>query len=304
MAKFLNTKGLSEWIPTIIDQSKSELVIISPFLQLSDTIYSCLLSANNRGVEIIIIYRENKISDIDKAKLTALENLNLMHHPNVHAKCFYNESYLLIASMNLYEYSEKNNREMGILFRGSVTTNAFTSEDSDIFEDALNEISTIITSSDMTNRSQKTIKDSFEMEILKSKRERQEDKLKVLNKIFGHKKFEFDYTYGEEPCNYECKNYIDKVDVKINSNIEFDLNFDPYKVNQLYALHHINKKQLEFKFDGFKLYWNRPEKIDLYENRKHYLWKRNINEKEVMNLWKKGIDEVIEFIKVNRKSIY
>jgi len=301
MAKFLNTKGLSEWIPTIINQTERELVIISPYLQLSDNIYSTLLEANNRGVETIIIYRENKISEKDKAKLTALDNLNLMHHPNVHAKCFYNESYLLIASMNLYEFSEKNNREMGVLFRGSVTSNSFSSEDSEIFEDALNEISAIITSSEMQRESRETTSDGFEMEILKTKRQRQEDKLKILNKIFGHKKFDFDFTYGEELGNYVCNNYLDKVDVMINSNIEFHLNFDPNKVNQFYDLHRENKKQLEFKFDGFKLYWNNPEKIALYENRRHRAWKRNINNKEIMVLWKKGIDEVIEFIKINRK---
>lgn len=56
------------------------------------------------------------MSERDKQKLKSIDNLNLMNHPNVHAKCHYNENYLLIASMNLYEYSEINNREMGVLF--------------------------------------------------------------------------------------------------------------------------------------------------------------------------------------------
>jgi phosphatidylserine/phosphatidylglycerophosphate/cardiolipin synthase-like enzyme len=112
MAKFLNTKGLSEWIPKIIEETERELVIITPYMQLSDKIYENLVEANARGVETIIIYRENKLSENDRAKLLAIDNLNLFHHPNLHAKCYYNEKYLLIASMNLYAYSEKNNREI------------------------------------------------------------------------------------------------------------------------------------------------------------------------------------------------
>ncbi len=34
---------------------------------------------------------------------------------NLHAKCFLNESEALITSMNLYEFSQVNNEEMGIL---------------------------------------------------------------------------------------------------------------------------------------------------------------------------------------------
>ena len=85
-------------------------------MQLSDRIYQCLVAANKRGVETVIIYRENKMKPRERAMLDVIDNLNLMHHPNIHAKCFYNEDYLLIGSMNLYEYSEKNNREMAILF--------------------------------------------------------------------------------------------------------------------------------------------------------------------------------------------
>ena len=115
MPKFLNTQGLSTWIPRIIEETERELVIITPYMQLSDKIFNLLIEANERGVETIIIYRENKLSEKDKEKLKSIDNLNLMHHPNIHAKCYYNENFLLIASINLYEYSEKNNREMGIL---------------------------------------------------------------------------------------------------------------------------------------------------------------------------------------------
>jgi hypothetical protein len=35
---------------------------------------------------------------------------------------YYNENYLLIASMNTLEYSEKNKMEMGVLLSGDLKT--------------------------------------------------------------------------------------------------------------------------------------------------------------------------------------
>ena len=54
---------------------------------------------------------------------------------NLHAKCYLNEKMAVIGSMNMYEFSEKNNREMGVL----VTRE----HDPDVFEDAWNETKSI-----------------------------------------------------------------------------------------------------------------------------------------------------------------
>ena len=49
-------------------------------MQLSETIYNCLLNANKRGVETIIIYCENKLSEKEKAKLLAIDKI--IHYEN------------------------------------------------------------------------------------------------------------------------------------------------------------------------------------------------------------------------------
>ncbi len=87
MAKFLNTALLNEWIPKLIEETKSELMIIVPYIKTSDRMYNYLQEANNRGVHTVLIYRENKLLANEKAKLAALENLDLMYHPNIHCKC-------------------------------------------------------------------------------------------------------------------------------------------------------------------------------------------------------------------------
>jgi hypothetical protein len=310
MPKFLNTKGLINWIPKIINETQRELVIITPYMQLSDTIYDCLVNANRRGVETIIIYRENKLSDKEKAKLLALDNLNLMHHPNVHAKCYYNENYLLIASMNLYEYSEKNNREMGVLLHkidigedNKIESWRRQIDDDSIFADALEEILEIKNGAELEKMSRETIEEGFEMEILKTKKEKAEDRLKQFNKVFIHKKFVLDNDgrFGNEN-SFICKSYIDKIDIKVTNRFEFCFNVDEQKLNPSFQYYKNQKSDLEFKFEGFKFYWNVPNIIYLYVDGKHQIWENTVDNMD-LEIKKRGINEVIEFIKPWWKQI-
>lgn len=310
MPKFLNTKGLINWIPKIINETERELVIITPYMQLSDAVYDCLLNANKRGVETIIIYRENKLSDRDKAKLLALDNLNLMHHPNVHAKCYYNENYLLIASMNLYEYSEKNNREMGVLLHkidieeeNKIESWRRQIDDDSIFVDALEEILEIKNGAELEKMSRETIEEGFEMEILKTKKEKAEDRLKQFNKVFIHKKFVLDNDgrFGNEN-SFICKSYIDKIDIKVTNRFEFCFNVDEQKLNPSFQYYKNQKSDLEFKFEGFKFYWNVPNIIYLYVDGKHQIWENTVDNMD-LEIKKRGINEVIEFIKPWWKQI-
>ncbi|MBL7887748.1 MAG: phospholipase D family protein [Flavobacterium sp.] len=303
MPKFLNTQGLSEWIPRIIEETERELVIITPYMQLSDKIFNLLVKADKRGVETIIIYRENKLSEKEKEKLKSIDNLNLMHHPNLHAKCYYNENYLLVASMNLYEYSEKNNREMGVLLH-KISIPEFDNndpwgdnpDDDTIFEDAIQEIIEIVNGSHLEKKSRETLTDCFEMKILKTAKEKAEESLNKINKAFIHKKFKLEEE-GFGNYKFVCKSYMDKVDVIMGYRIEFKIQIDEKKLTNAFQNFQKNRDQMEFSIKGFKLYWNRIEELLLYDDSKHYYWKKAVTKENTILLRKKGIDDVIEFIK-------
>lgn len=311
MPKFLNTHGLSDWMGRIIDETQHELIIISPYLQISNILFQKLLNADKRGVEVIFIYRtlnnrgsiddyNNKKSNLEYelGKLKAIDNLNLMHHPNIHAKCMYNENYLLVASMNFYEYSEKNNREMGVLFHKNhlpeFTDDGWgdNSDDELIFEEALEEIIEIKNGAEMERASSETIKEGFELNILKNSQEKREEFLKLVNKIFIHKKFILDAEN-----RFLCKSYIDRVDILWDYRIEFNLKFEASKIKSNYSKYYSKIKELEYMIEGFKIYWNKPECIYLYDDLKHSLWKRVNNETDEIQLRKKGVEEMINFIK-------
>ncbi len=140
MAQFLTTNGTSYHIENIIKGAKNKLVLISPFLQISKTFYERLKDATNRNVQILIIYGKDNLKPNEKNSLAELNNVELRFFENLHAKCYFNEREMVITSMNMYEFSEKNNREMGVF----LTKN----EDSKLYEDGVAEADSILVSSE------------------------------------------------------------------------------------------------------------------------------------------------------------
>ena len=136
MPQFLTTSGTSHLIESIIIKAKTDLVLITPYLKLSRILFERLTEANNRNVRIRLVYGKSELHPNEKRQLEALTNLELLFLENLHAKCYLNESVLVVSSMNLYEFSEKNNREMGIVLTKQ--------EDVECFADALAEAHSIM----------------------------------------------------------------------------------------------------------------------------------------------------------------
>jgi len=125
MAEFLTTnKGLSA-IDDIISQAKKKLVLISPYVQIPEKLFRKLKDASEKGVEITLVYGKKEELNPDlKKQLSKLDNITVRFHKPLHAKCFFNETQMVITSMNLYDFSEKND-EMGILLSIKEDENLF-----------------------------------------------------------------------------------------------------------------------------------------------------------------------------------
>lgn len=140
MAEFLTTNGTSYHIENVIIGAKKKLVLVSPYLQISKTFYERLKDAAKKNVQIKIIYGKDELKPNERNSLAELRNLELFFFENLHAKCYFNESEMVITSMNMYEFSEKNNREMGVFITKE--------RDSQLFEKAVSETLSIIQSSE------------------------------------------------------------------------------------------------------------------------------------------------------------
>ncbi|MDV2989759.1 MAG: topoisomerase DNA-binding C4 zinc finger domain-containing protein [Dehalogenimonas sp.] len=136
MAEFLATKGVAHYIDNIIVHARQKLFIVSPYLKLSKYFTERIVEANNRAVNIYVIYGKKELTPSEKQFLSQLKYVKVYYCKELHAKCYGNEQMMLISSMNLHEYSENNNREMGI----SITLE----RDKQLYEQILEEIKSIV----------------------------------------------------------------------------------------------------------------------------------------------------------------
>ncbi len=140
MAKFLTTRGTSSQIEDIINNAKNRITLISPYVKIPDTLFKNLKVADKRNVEIILVYGKVELKPDVKNQLKQLNNLSLRFLKELHAKCFFNEERMVITSLNLHEYSQQHNREMGVLLR--------LKADQDIFREAQAEAEFIVNSAE------------------------------------------------------------------------------------------------------------------------------------------------------------
>lgn len=136
MATFLTTRGTTAAVEQLILHARNRLVLISPYIQLAGVVKSRLEEALRRGVEVILVCREKDLKQDERDQIMALRRVRLYFLSDLHAKCYYNEEKLIVSSLNLYAFSEQNNREMSVEL--SRTT------DAEAFADALREVNSII----------------------------------------------------------------------------------------------------------------------------------------------------------------
>ena len=114
MPQFLDTNGISHHLSEIIKNGSGRLLLISPYLKFSRLIREQLEYQNMMKRDIRVVYGKNELRP-EESEWLANTNIRTSFREHLHAKCYMNESHALITSMNLYEFSQQNNDEMGIL---------------------------------------------------------------------------------------------------------------------------------------------------------------------------------------------
>lgn len=142
MAKYLRTSSISAELENLIRDARKELYIISPYLKLSDNVKELLNDKEREKVDVRIVFGKQELAPAEMSYLEGLSYVRLYFSKNLHAKCYLNEDKMIISSMNLYEFSQQNNREMGILIDTS------NEQDKQVYEDATKDIDSIIHNSE------------------------------------------------------------------------------------------------------------------------------------------------------------
>ena len=100
-----------------------------------------LLEDKNRlKIDVRVVYGKSELQPQEIEWLRGLTYIRTSFCKNLHAKCYMSEEVCIITSLNLYEFSQVNNNEMGILI--------LRSEDGPLYKDAYDEAQRIIRISD------------------------------------------------------------------------------------------------------------------------------------------------------------
>ncbi|AUY08457.1 topoisomerase DNA-binding C4 zinc finger domain-containing protein [Aeromonas sp. ASNIH2] len=136
MAKFLNTSATNYFLEELIKDAKERLILISPFLKLNDRIKELLTDKNRLKIDVRIVYGKSELQPEEISWLKELTYIRTSFCKNLHAKCYLNEEMCIVTSLNLYEFSQVNNNEMGVLI--------LRSDDGELYRDAYAEAQRII----------------------------------------------------------------------------------------------------------------------------------------------------------------
>ena len=142
MATFINTRKAVAAIEDLIKYAEEKLVLISPYLKLSKDFKELLTYRNSKEKISTIIFGKQELNPNEMKFLESLRFVILKFNQDLHAKCYMNDKQMIITSLNLYEFSMANNKEMGVLIDRSDPT------DKELFDDALTEIEYIISTSE------------------------------------------------------------------------------------------------------------------------------------------------------------
>ncbi len=115
MATFLNTRKAVAALEDLMKHAEEKLILISPYLKLSKDFKELLTYRNGKDKITTVIFGKQELKPDEMKFLESLRFVILKFNEDLHAKCYVNDKKMIITSLNLYEFSMANNKEMGVL---------------------------------------------------------------------------------------------------------------------------------------------------------------------------------------------
>src|SRR5690606_3459141 len=142
MAKFINTRKAVSEIEDLIKNAEDKLTLVSPYLKLSKDFKELLRHRNNKAKVTTVIFGKQELNTDEMKILQELRFIDLRYNEDLHAKCYFNHDKMVITSLNLYQFSMANNKEMGVLIDRN------DPNDIQLFDDACKEVDYIYENSE------------------------------------------------------------------------------------------------------------------------------------------------------------
>ena len=264
MSTVVATRAISYYIERIITEANQNITLVSPYLKIAKPLYDRLVDADAKGVKTTIVYGKVEMNKEQEKQLMKLNNCRLLFVENLHAKVYLNENFGVITSMNLYDYSEINNFELGTIIDKA--------QDFSNYNSTVSEVEYII-------------KDAKVKKEPKNGSKEEEEKLKIE-------------TFLSKGEDYTIKNFP-IAGVEVGKKYGFvTYNFHPtqdeYILANKYNIDHFREKFGE----NYRVYCSSPfDKISIYENSKLIF----DNENDKRQYYIKAIKRMNKYIKAYQK---
>ncbi|MDE1465910.1 phospholipase D family protein [Spartinivicinus poritis] len=193
-------------------------------VKVNERIKELLEDKNRLKIDIRLIYGKNELQPDEIDWLKSLDFVRTSFCKNLHAKCYLNEELAIITSLNLYEFSQVNNNEMGILVQRA--------DEPDLYNDAYEEAQRIIRISDEVRITMEKVDKALETDSSPATSKPKPDKLSTskIAKSSGLKTNELisqllQAGYLEEK---EGKNYLTQKGKDAGGEFRMSKQFGPY----------------------------------------------------------------------------
>lgn len=127
MAKLINTNSKALVLEKLISRARKQVVIISPLLALNKETTSLIQNAMRQGVHFYIVYAQHQLKTAEYHWLQHSSHITLLCCEDLTAKCYFNESYCIVSSLNLLEFSQASDYDMSFLLSKRDDNAAFCS---------------------------------------------------------------------------------------------------------------------------------------------------------------------------------
>ena len=114
MAKFLDKEKAVSALKDLIRNAGERLILVSPYLKLSKDFKELLTYRNSKDKITTVVFGNQELNPDEMKFLQGLRFVILKYNENMHSKCYLNDDKMIITSLNLYEFSMANNKEMGV----------------------------------------------------------------------------------------------------------------------------------------------------------------------------------------------
>lgn len=148
MALFLDSTEITAKLHRLIAEADQFLYLVSPFIRLHHRLEDELeTKKRQKDLKVVVLFGKNpddplrSMSEYDFSFFLDFPNIEIRYHEHLHAKLYASEDAALITSMNLYDFSQNNNIESGVMLLSpdcNTRTKAFgTDVDEHAYTDAI-----------------------------------------------------------------------------------------------------------------------------------------------------------------------